>query len=126
MINRIQFTGVWISDQNRAYDFYVNKLGFQVLQDRPMGGDSRFLLVVPPGGNTGMTVSKPLPGMTGVKVGGWTNIAFETDDIHATYEDLKAKGVEFSQAPTQAFWGGVEAIFSDPDGNQFMLHQLES
>jgi catechol 2,3-dioxygenase-like lactoylglutathione lyase family enzyme len=126
MITTVQFTGVWISDSERAYDFYVNKLGFTVAQDRKFGGGNRFLMVVPPGGGTGMTVCTPMPGMTDVKVGGMTTIAFLCDDIQATYEDLKAKGVEFRQPPTQAFWGGMEATFLDPDGNAFMLHQLEA
>lgn len=125
MITNIQFTGVWVNDSDKAYDFYVNKLGFQVLQNRPLGPNNRFLLVAPPGAATGMTVCKPMPGMTNAPVGVPTTIAFETDDIQKTYEELKAKGVEFTQTPTQQFWGGFEATFQDPDGNRFMLHQLE-
>jgi uncharacterized glyoxalase superfamily protein PhnB len=57
------------------------------------------------------------------QVGVRTNIAFETNDIQATYEALKAKGVEFSQPPTKQPWGGVQAFFSDADGNVFQLNQ---
>lgn len=124
MIKEIQFTGVWISDSNKAYDFYVNKLGFEVLQDRPFGAGFRFLMLRPAGGGAAITVCQPMPG-SGAKVGGMTTIAFLTDDIQATYEELRAKGVEFTQAPTQQFWGGYEATFTDPDGNAFMLHQVE-
>ena len=125
MIKRIQFTGVWVSDSDRAFDFYVNKLGFQVVQDRQLGPNFRFLMVAPPGGGAAMTVCKPMPGMKDARVGVDTTIAFETDDLHATYTELTAKGVQFSQPPTQTFWGGLEATFTDPDGNSFMLHQLE-
>lgn len=125
MINTVHFSGVWVSDNDRAYDFYVNKLGFQVLENRQLGGDFRFLLVVPPGGGSGLTVTKPMPGMTDARVGVNTTIAFLTDDIHGTYEELTAKGVEFTKPPARAFWGGTEATFVDPDGNSFMLHQLD-
>lgn len=124
MIKSVQFTGVWVNDDDKAYDFYVDKLGFQVEQNRRLGNDFRFLLVVPPGGGAGLTVCKPMPGMN-VRVGVDTTIAFVTEDIQGTYEELRAKGVEFTQPPTQAFWGGVEATFVDPDGNVFMLHQME-
>lgn len=125
MIKRMQFAGVWISDPDKAYDFYVNKLGFQVQTDAPIGEDNRFLLLVPPGGGTQIAMTKPMPGKTGAQVGGFTNIAFETDDIQATYEELRAKGVQFTQPPTQQFWGRIEALFVDSDGNLFMLHQTE-
>jgi uncharacterized glyoxalase superfamily protein PhnB len=124
MIQSVQFTGVWVSDNDKAYDFYVDKLGFQVVQNRQLGQDFRFLLVVPPGGGTGLTVCKPMPGMP-AQVGVPTTIAFMTDDMQGTYEELQAKGVKFTQPPTQAFWGGLEATFVDPDGNSFMLHQME-
>ena len=69
-----------------------------------------------------MAMSKPVPGIP-AKVGGFSNIAWETDDLEATYEVLKAKGVEFTQPPTRRFWGGIEAQFQDPDGNIFLLQQ---
>ena len=81
MIKRLQFTGVWVSDADRAYDFYVNKLGFLVDTDRPLGEGFRFLRLVPPGGGAMITVCRPMPGMTGCQVGVPTTIAFEADDI---------------------------------------------
>lgn len=126
MIKHVQFTGVWVSDSERAYDFYVNKLGFTVAHDRQFGGGHRFLMVVPPGGGAGLTVCKPLPGMTGARIGGPTTISFTADDVQATYDELTARGVEFTQPPTQQFWGGIQAVFVDPDGNEFMLSQVEA
>ena len=123
MITSVHFTGVWISDSDRAYDFYVNKLGFTVAQDRNLGGGNRFLMVVPPGGGAALTVCKPMPGMADVRIGGMTTIAFNCDDVQATYEELTAKGVQFPKPPAKAPWGGLEATFVDPDGNAFMLHQ---
>jgi uncharacterized glyoxalase superfamily protein PhnB len=48
------------------------------------------------------------------------NLSFDTDDVRRTYEELSAKGVEFSQPPKTEHWG-TSAIFRDPDGNRFVL-----
>jgi catechol 2,3-dioxygenase-like lactoylglutathione lyase family enzyme len=126
MINRMNCTGVWINDGEKAYDFYANKLGFKVTQDKQFGGGGRFLMVVPPDGGAQLTIATPAPGMASAQVGVQTPIVWETDDIDATYADLRAKGVEFPQPPTQQFWGGFEATFKDPDGNLFKLLQMRA
>jgi predicted enzyme related to lactoylglutathione lyase len=56
------------------------------------------------------------------RVGTFSNIVFTCDDIQRTYEELRAKGVEFTEAPTQEFWGWW-AVFKDPDGNTYGLGQ---
>lgn len=122
MITRMGTTAVWVDDGDKAYEFYAKKLGFKVTQDRKFDW-GRFLMVVPPGGGTQLIVSTPAPGMAGVQVGGETPIVWETDDIHATYEDLRAKGVEFPEPPTQQFWGGFQAAFKDASGNLYKLIQ---
>ncbi len=122
MINRIRLAGVWVSDQDAALDFYVNKLGFAVQSDVTMPDGFRWLEVVPPGAQTAMSLTKPHPGHD-VSVGGFANIVFGTEDIQATYDKLNARGVQFSEAPTPQSWGGIQALFADPDGNQFVLVQ---
>jgi uncharacterized glyoxalase superfamily protein PhnB len=57
------------------------------------------------------------------RVGTWAGIIFLTDDIHAPYETLRQRGVEFEAEPSQQPWGGLETWFSDPDGNGFHLVQ---
>jgi uncharacterized glyoxalase superfamily protein PhnB len=121
---RMRFASVLTNDEDRAIDFYVNKLGFQLTRDFPTDFGARFLSFLPPGGGTWLVMSKPIPGMP-AKVGGHSNISWETEDLQGTYERLRAKGVEFLQPPTQQFWGGIQATFQDPDGNIFMLHQIE-
>ena len=125
MITRMNNTAVWVDDGDKAFDFYANKLGFKVLLDKKLGESGRFLMVVPQGGGTALIVATPMPGMD-AQVGGQTPIVWETDDIHATYEDLKAKGVEFTQEPTQQFWGGFESTFKDAAGNLFKLLQMKA
>lgn len=123
MISRMSTTAVGVNDGDKAYDFYVNKLGFKVTKDQQFDGGGRFLMVVPPGGGTQLIVMTSAPGMTGVQVGVETPIVWETDDIESTYEDLRAKGVEFPEPPTQQFWGGFQAAFKDSAGNLFKLIQ---
>lgn len=118
----MRFASALTNDEDRAIDLWVNKLGFKLMFDNPTDFGGRFLAFMPPEGGTWLAMSKPIPGMP-AQVGGFSNIAWETDDVEATYEALKAKGVEFPQPPTRRFWGGIEAQFQDQDGNVFLLQQ---
>lgn len=130
MITRVRSVGIYVSDQDRALEFYRDKLGFEVLQDTPMGDmgppghrEQRWIAVAPKGSDTLAILYTP-PGMES-RIGGFSNILWDTDDIQATFEDLKAKGVEFTQEPAQQGWGWW-AQFMDPDGNEFGLGQSGS
>jgi lactoylglutathione lyase len=122
---RMYFASVIVSDEDRAIDFYTNKLGFKLLADNPTPFGGRFLMFAPPGGGTKLVASGPIPGREERKAGGFTNIAWEVDDIQATCEAWAAKGVQFPQPPTKQPWGGVQAVFADQDGNQFQLMQSQ-
>ncbi len=130
MITHIRTTGVYVSDQDRAVDFYVNKLGFEKRRDDPMGPESRWIEVAPRGAQTALVVYKPtkeIPGASSYEtalgyIGTFTNFIFEVDDMNATYKELSARGVEFPDAPAQQFWGWWATI-KDPDGNVIGLHQ---
>jgi catechol 2,3-dioxygenase-like lactoylglutathione lyase family enzyme len=123
---------IYVLDQNSAYDFYVNKLGFKVHTDAPMGPDARWLTVTPkeqPELEIILMAVKPGMGFTEdtakkmrelVAAGTFGFGVFETKNIQATYEELKAKGVEFTKAPTKEFYG-TEALFKDDSGNWFSL-----
>ena len=117
---RMRFANIYVSDEEKAIDFYVNKLGFELKMDNPTPFGGRFLAFQPPGGGTWLVASRPVPGILG-QVGGRMNIAFETEDLDGTYERLKAKGVEFPDPPRRQPWGGAEARFIDQDGNSFLL-----
>lgn len=128
---------VYVLDQNSAYDFYVNKLGFKVATDAPMGPDARWLTVTPPDQpeleitlmpvKEGMMFSKEAAEQMRslVQKGTFGFGVFECRDIYATYEELKAKGVEFSKPPRKEFYG-IEALFKDDSGNWFSLGQKEA
>ena len=123
---------VYVLDQESAYDFYVNKLGFKVHTDAPMGPGKRWLTVTPPEQpeleialmliDEGMMFDEnTAPKMRElVKAGTFGFGVFECNDLTATYEELVAKGVEFKKPPTKEFYG-IEALFKDGCGNWFSL-----
>ena len=121
MIKRISSTGVRVTDRDRAYDFYVNKLGFEVRRDEVTEGGYFWLEVAPRGADTSLAVGPPTSEDSSVPLGGFAHIVFDTDDIRATYEELSGRGVRFVEEPTKKPWGGVQAQFVDPDGNIFVL-----
>ena len=123
-----------VLDQDRAYDFYVNKLGFKVITDVPMDDGGRWLTVGPPEQPGFEIILAPVTNKMYaketseilkdlVKKGTFGAAVFTCKDIFATYEELKSKGVEFTKAPTKEFYG-IEALFKDDSGNWFSLAQL--
>ena len=134
MITKMTHSTVYVLDQERAHDFYVNKLGFKVITDVPMPNNDRWLTVSPPNQPGFEIVLSPVSrGVFSketvetlkelVKSGTFGVAVFTCDDIFATYEELKAKGVEFTKPPTKEFYG-TEALFKDDSGNWFSLAQL--
>ena len=122
MITRIQSVQLFVSDQDRAKDFFISKLGFTERMDAPMGPDNRWVELGPPGGgDTSLVVMKPMEGMPS-NLGGYAHFIFTVDDIQATHKELTAKGVEFQDVPSKQEWGWW-ATLKDPDGNIIGLHQ---
>ena len=135
MIIKLSHICVYVLNQESAYDFYVNKLGFKVVTDAPMGPGNRWLTVATPEqseleitlflvkeGN--MFTKETTKTMTElIRKGTFGPGVFTCNDIYATYEELRAKGVEFTKPPTEEFYG-TEALFKDDSGNFFSLSQL--
>jgi len=127
MITKMNHVSVFVLDQESAYDFYVNKLGFKVHTDAAMGPGMRWLTVCPPEQpELEISLMEIADGMMFNKDAAQTMRAlvakgtfgfgvFECNDLLATYEELKAKGVEFTKAPKKEFYG-FEAL-----GNWFSL-----
>jgi catechol 2,3-dioxygenase-like lactoylglutathione lyase family enzyme len=134
MITKLNHVSIFVLDQNSAYDFYVNKLGFTVNTDAEMGPGKRWLTVNPPQQpeleitlmliDSGMmfTPESAAAMRDLVSKGTFGFGVFECDDLLATYEELTAKGVEFTKPPKQEFYG-FEALFKDDSGNWFSLGQ---
>lgn len=122
MITHIAVTAVYVSDEEQALDFYVNKLGFEKRADEAMGDGLRWIEVAPPGATTRLVLTRGFGDWSADKVGKFAGIVFAPDDIDATYQELTARGVEFTEPPTRQPWG-VQAQFVDQDGNGFVLVQ---
>jgi predicted enzyme related to lactoylglutathione lyase len=118
MIRKIKFTSIPVRDQDRALAFYVGTLGFTLQTDQPMGPGQRWVEVRPPKGEAGIALFTP-PGHED-RIGAFTGLSMECDDVQKTYEELSAKGVEFAKPPKTESWG-VSAIMKDSEGNQIVL-----
>lgn len=122
MITRVRSVGIYVSDQQRALEFYRDVLGCDVLADVPMGegnGAPRWIEVQLPGDDLNLLLFTP-QGQED-RVGTFSNVIFHCDDLQDTYEELSAKGVQFPTPPEQAPWGKWWAVFADPDGNRYGL-----
>lgn len=134
MIQRMSYTSIFVLDQDQAKDFYVDKLGFEVKTDEVTPSGFRWLTVSPKGqSELQIILMKVAPGpnleqkdvetISGLmKKGAFGAGVFMTSDCRKTYEELKAKGVEFLSPPKEQFYG-VEAVFKDPFGNWFSMTQ---
>ena len=120
MISKVQLVSIPVADQDRAKEFYTDKLGFELVNDQQFGEGMRWVQLKPPGAETDVVLFTA-PGQED-RIGTFTNVVFGSDDVRATYEVLKERGVEFVEAPTEQPWGAVQAIFKDADGNTLVLH----
>ena len=118
MIRKLKFTSIPVRDQDRALEFYVSVLGFTLVTDQPMGPGQRWIELRPPKGETGVALFTP-PGFED-RIGTFTGISMECDDVQKTYEELIAKGAEFAKPPKIEPWGTM-AILKDSEGNQIVL-----
>jgi catechol 2,3-dioxygenase-like lactoylglutathione lyase family enzyme len=117
-LSSVQIVTVWVRDRNDALDFYTGKLGLEVGMDETFGEGQRFLTVATPGGGTQIALTEG----DGSRVGGMTGIVFGSTNPAATHAELTARGVEFTEPPTEQEWGALMGMFADPDGNVFVLH----
>jgi catechol 2,3-dioxygenase-like lactoylglutathione lyase family enzyme len=141
MIQRMSHSAIFVLDQDVAKDFYVNKLGFEVNMDQSMPNGFRWLTVSPKGqpdlqiilmkvapspfdvANVQKIQPQDVETISGLmKKGAFGAGVFQTADCRKTYEEMKAKGVEFLSPPKDQFYG-VEAVFRDPFGNWFSMTQ---
>ena len=128
---------LWVHDQDEALAFYTEKVGMEVRADVtvPELGNFRWLTVAPPGQSDFSIVLMAIPGPpvmdaeTGDEVrnlmgkGFAGTIFLTTDDVHASYEELKGRGVDFSEQPEERPYG-IDSAFRDPSGNNIRLTQV--
>ena len=118
MIKRIKFLGIPVRDQDRALEFYTQKLGFRVLTDQQFSETQRWIELSLPGADTGIVLFTP-EGQED-RIGTFVNTSWEVDDVEKTYEELQSNGVEFKGPPQKQPWGTF-VIVTDSEGNQIVL-----
>jgi predicted enzyme related to lactoylglutathione lyase len=137
MLKQLSYTQVWVHDQDEALAFYTDTLGLELREDvtLPELGDFRWLAVGVPGQPDVAITLMAIPGppvfeeetrrqiQALMAKGASGGLFFTTDDCRATYEELSARGVEFTQEPTEMPYG-IDAGFRDPSGNHFRLTQM--
>jgi catechol 2,3-dioxygenase-like lactoylglutathione lyase family enzyme len=136
MLKSLTNVNVWVRDQDEALAFYTEKLGFELRQDVtvPELGNFRWLTVGLPGQDVALALMD-VPGPpvfdadTQAKLkelvakGAAGGLFFSSDNVHASYEELKGRGVEFQGKPEQQPYG-IDVGFRDPSGNQIRMAQL--
>ncbi|HEY8548214.1 MAG TPA: VOC family protein [Acidimicrobiales bacterium] len=130
MITHVSLATVWVTDQEAAKDFYVDKLGFQVATDVTMGDGYRWLTIAhPEHPELELTLMRPGPPLDDeaaatvsrlLAKGTMHAVGLATDDCRKTFEELSAKGVEFVQEPSDRPYG-VEAVMRDNSGNWLVM-----
>jgi predicted enzyme related to lactoylglutathione lyase len=125
---------VWVHDQEEALDFWTNKVGWEVRADitMPELGDFRWLTVGAPGQDDFSLALMAIPGppvmdevtkkqVEDLMSKGFAGTVFlTTEDVQGAYEELKGRGVEFTEAPAERPYG-VDSEFRDPSGNAYRL-----
>ena len=134
---RIANAQLWVHDQDEALAFYTEKLGMEVRSDAtlPEMGDFRWLTVGPVGQSDVSIVLMAIPGppvmdaqtaaeVEALMAKGFAGTVFlTTDDCQASYEELRGRGVEFTETPEERPYG-IDSGFRDPSGNAFRLTQV--
>lgn len=134
---KIASAQLWVHDQDEALKFWTEKVGMEVRQDvsLPELGGFRWLTVGPPGQDDVSIVLMDVPGppmldeatrlqVLDLTAKGFAGTVFlTTDDCQASYEELTARGVEFTEPPEQRPYG-IDSGFRDPSGNSIRLTQL--
>ena len=134
---RISTAQLWVHDQDEALAFYTGKLGMEVRADvtLPEMGDFRWLTVGPAGQDDVAIVLMAIPGapvmdaetaeqVRALMAKGFAGTVFlTTDDCQASFEELRARGVEFTEEPEERPYG-IDSGFRDPSGNSFRLTEV--
>jgi lactoylglutathione lyase len=122
MLSAIDQVSLNVRDQDAAKRFWVETMGFELVQDNPMGedGGARWIEVRPPDGTARLILFSPSFDET--RLGVLSNVLFTCEDIQKTHQELTALGVEFPDPPGKQFWGWW-ATFKDNEGNLYGLGQ---
>jgi predicted enzyme related to lactoylglutathione lyase len=123
MLEKVFYTSVLVSDQDRALDFYTNVLGLEHRITNPTPDGPRFITVGVEGDDFQLVLWPGRPGEAEPTMGRIpASITIETADIRKTVEEYKARGVQFETDVLDFPWGSI-AVFQDPDGNRLQVRE---
>jgi predicted enzyme related to lactoylglutathione lyase len=123
VLEKVFYTSVLVSDQDKALDFYTNVLGLEQRVENPTPDGPRFLTVGVKGDEFQLVLWPGTPGQAEPAMGRVpASITIETDDIRRTFEELTSRGVEFVSNVLEFPWGYI-AQFQDPDGNRLQIRE---
>lgn len=119
MLKCVKFTELPVVDQDRALDFYTEKLGLRVAQDAPYKDDWRWIELAVPGAETHILLTQ----QTGEAKSDAPRLVFIADDVEAAYRKLSARGVVFTKEPGKAPWNPCQtfAQLRDSEGNAIVI-----
>jgi uncharacterized glyoxalase superfamily protein PhnB len=118
-LGAIEILSIPVTDQQRAREFYERTLGFKLISDEPFEQGMRWVQLEPPGGGTNITL---VTWFEGLRPGSLTGMVLACEDVDATYDELRARGVTFTAPPEDMPWGRFASL-QDPDGNGWLLRQ---
>jgi len=136
---RLNFVTLWVRDQERSRQFFLEKLAFEAIVDVPTPEGGRWIIVAPPAagwlpetsglGCPGVALCVP-PEQSAdqQRIGEATGVAFLTEDVRSLFEEWSRRGVRFPQPPLKPPWGSGQAryaVFEDVDGNSFSLIEID-
>jgi catechol 2,3-dioxygenase-like lactoylglutathione lyase family enzyme len=136
---RLNFATVWVRDQERSRQFFVDQLGFQAMVDIEVPGTGRWIVVAPlpphwlpgtaGGGLAGMALVVPSEGSAeSQRIAQNTGLSFLTEDVQAVFDEWSKRGVHFALPPIEPPWASGQAryaLFEDVDGNSFSLIEFD-
>ncbi len=120
MIKNVDLVTIPVADQQRALAFYTEKLGFSIFTNQDFSEKQRWIELKIGGAQTRVVLFTP--DEHAARVGGFTGVTFNCDDLERTYAELRERGVEFATPPRKEPWGTM-AILVDSEGNQFVLSE---
>lgn len=124
---RIALFTLVVDDYDTAIAFYVGALGFELREDAPRGEGKRWVVVAPPGAETGILLAQAANdaqrARIGDQTGGRVGFFLHTDDFRRDHAVMIAAGVRFLETPRVEAYGTV-AVFEDPYGNKWDLLEL--
>jgi predicted enzyme related to lactoylglutathione lyase len=116
---KLELVPVPVTDVDKAIDFYVNKVGFNLDHDHKVSDEVRFVQLTPQGSACSILIGT---GVTEMIPGSQQGLQVVVDDAQAVYEMLKEKGVDAPAVETMPW--GTFTYFSDPDGNKWAVQQM--